>query len=107
MVMKGISDMLKLLLIIGIIGFVVAGMLLTHYLEKKNWLPNRWLTGALVFLIILIPSILFPNLPMFFKQILYVLSGVLAIIFFETTRLMLERGQYRGIVPAEKKKESN
>lgn len=100
--------MLKLLLIAGVIAFVLAGFALTHYLEKKKWLPGRWITGPLVFLIILIPSVLVPGLPLVIKQVLYVVSGVLAIVFFETTRLMLERGQYRGIVNPEnmKKKES-
>ena len=100
--------MLKLLLIVGIIAFVLAGIALTHYLEKKKWLPSRWITGPLVFLIILIPSVLLPGLPLILKQVIYVLSAVLAIVFFETTRLMLERGQYRGIVKAEDftKKES-
>ncbi|MGO2100023.1 hypothetical protein [Vagococcus salmoninarum] len=93
--------MLKLLLIAGIIGFVLGGIALTHYLEKKKWLPNRWITGPLVFLIILIPSVILPWLPLFIKQGFYGLSAVLAIVFFETTRLMLERGQYRGIVKAD------
>lgn len=93
--------MMKLVVIAAIILFVLGGVGLTRYLEKKKWLPNRWMTGSLVFLIILIPSLILPGLPIAIKQLFYVASGVLAIIFFETTRLMLERGQYRGIVNTE------
>lgn len=93
--------MLKLVLIAAVIGFVLFGFWFTHFLEKKELLPHRIVTGILVFLIVLIPSILLPQLPMIVKQMLYGLSGILAIIFFETTRTMLETDRYKGIVKSE------
>ncbi|MDH6364378.1 putative integral membrane protein [Enterococcus sp. PF1-24] len=96
--------MIQLLLIIAIIGFILLGVTLTHFLEKKHWLPNRLITGFMVFLIIIIPSILFTELPLIVKWVLYGISGLLAIIFFETSRLMLERGEYKGIVKTETKR---
>lgn len=93
--------MLKLILIISIIAFVLVGFWVTHFLEKKQWLPPRIITGILVFLIVLIPSVILPQLPVFVKQILYGLSGILAIVFFETTRTMLETDRYKGIVKSE------
>ncbi|MGX7149482.1 hypothetical protein [Enterococcus ureasiticus] len=96
--------MLKLILIAGIIGFVLLGVGITHLLEKNNWLPNRWITGLLVFLIILVPSMVFPQLPNEIKFVLYFLSGILAVVFFETTRGLLERNEYKGIVKTQTKR---
>ncbi|MCB5953851.1 hypothetical protein [Enterococcus sp. CWB-B31] len=93
--------MTRIILIALVIGFILAGVAFTHFLEEKKWLPNRLITGCLVFLIILIPSMLFPQLPLFIKQVLYGVSGILAIVFFETSRKMLEHGQYKGIVKSE------
>lgn len=87
-----------ILKIISWILFVLACVWWVHFLDKKNKLPNRWLSGFLAFLIVLIPSVMFPTLPIFLKQILYLLCGCFTIMFFETSRLKLERGEYRGIV---------
>lgn len=91
-------------IILGILAFILLGVGLTHLLEKKNWLPNRWITGVAVFLITLIPNILFPQLPQEIKGILYGLSALLAIIFFETTRRLVERNEYKGIVRTQVKR---
>lgn len=96
--------MVKYLLIVLIITFVVVGVLLTHYLDQKKCLPNRWLLGLSVFLIVLIPIMIIPTMPSFIKQILYGISALLTIVFFESTRLMLERGNYRGIVKPKERK---
>ncbi|MTD42264.1 hypothetical protein GIX45_27280 [Erwinia sp. CPCC 100877] len=95
--------MLKLILIAAVIGFILLGVGITHFLEKKQWLPNRWLTGSLVFLVILIPSIILPQLPLGFKQLFYGISALLAVIFFETTRRILERNEYKGNVKTQPK----
>jgi hypothetical protein len=95
--------MLKLLLIVAIIGFILLGVGITHFLETRHWLPSRWLTGCLVFLVILIPSVLFPQLPLGVKQLFYGISALLAVIFFETTRGILERDEYKGIVKTQPK----
>ncbi|MEI5993020.1 hypothetical protein [Candidatus Enterococcus mansonii] len=96
--------MVKLMLILGIIGFILLGVGITHILEKNNWLPSRWITGLLVFLIILVPSIIFPQLPNALKLVLYFCSGLLAVVFFETTRGLLERNEYKGIVKTQTKR---
>lgn len=96
--------MLKFILIAAIIGFILLGVGLTHLLEKNNWLPSRWITGCLVFLIILVPSIVFPQLSDPVKIVLYLISGIFAVVFFETTRGLLERNEYKGIVNTQTKR---
>lgn len=91
-------------LILGMLIFILLGVGLTHVLEKKNWLPNRWLTGIAVFLIPLIANSLFPELPQGIKGILYGISALLAVIFFETTRRLIERNEYKGIVQSQAKR---
>lgn len=97
---------IKLLIVVAIIAFVLLGVAVTEFLEKKKWLPKRYITGCLVFLIILVPSMFFPQLPLIVKQFLYGCSALLAVIFFDTSRRLLESGKYRGIVdPSLNKKE--
>ncbi|MBO0440465.1 hypothetical protein [Candidatus Enterococcus ikei] len=83
--------MTKVLFLTSCILFMGGGLLLTHWLKKKNLLPNRWLIGCLVFLVVLIPNLLFPNLPEIIKQGAYVFSGLLAVVFFESSRLLQEQ----------------
>lgn len=96
--------MLKGIVILGILAFILLGVVLTSVLEKKKWLPNRWVTGSAVFLISFIPSMLLPQLPQGIKGILYGLSALCAVIFFETTRRLLERNEYKGIVSSQAKR---
>ncbi|MGM0217943.1 hypothetical protein IGI43_001043 [Enterococcus sp. AZ126] len=83
--------MMKIQFLLISILFLLAGIALTHYLKKKCLLPNRWIIGLLVFLVILIPLLLLPNLSPAIKQGLYLVSGVLSVIFFESSRLQLEK----------------
>ncbi|MFD1900246.1 hypothetical protein [Enterococcus termitis] len=83
--------MTKILFLVTSLVFIVIGIVLTHYLKKKKWLPNRWLIGCLVFLIALIPSLMFPNMPQGIRQVIYGISGVLAVVFFESSRLAAEQ----------------
>ncbi|MGG5343542.1 hypothetical protein [Enterococcus sp. AZ192] len=83
--------MTKIIFLTASVVFIIVGLFLTHYLKKKNWLPNRWLTGCLVFLIALVPSLLFPNMSDGVRQIIYGVSGILAVVFFESSRLIAEQ----------------
>ncbi|WP_086312238.1 hypothetical protein A5821_000002 [Enterococcus sp. 7F3_DIV0205] len=83
--------MIKIVFMISSILFIVAGLTITHLLKKKNLLPNRWLIGCSVFLIALVPSLLFPTMPELIKQTIYGISGLLAVVFFESSRLLAEQ----------------
>lgn len=98
--------MIKIIYIVFVIAYVLACVGITRWLDKKNKLPNRWISGFISFFIILIPLMIFSNIPPFVLNILYGLCGLFAIMFFETSRLMVERGQHRGMVkpPSTKKK---
>ncbi|MBO0474695.1 hypothetical protein IGL98_002380 [Enterococcus sp. DIV0840] len=85
--------MTKIVFLTASILFIIIGLLLTHYLKKKNLLPNRWLIGCSVFLIALVPSLLFPTMPEIIKQTIYGISGLLAVVFFESSRLLVEQNR--------------
>ncbi|SFH54773.1 hypothetical protein [Pisciglobus halotolerans] len=92
---------MKFIIIVLFILFVLSGVGMVHFLQKKGIFINRWIFGLLAFLIVLIPALLFNDLPQLIKTITYILSGLFAVMFFETGRLMLERNEVKGIVRAE------
>lgn len=85
------------LLIIGfyIIVVAIASMIpikLTSYLyEKKNILLNRWIYGFTGFLLVMIPQLLFTNLPKVIVGVLYIAFFFLIMMFFETSRINVEK----------------
>lgn len=83
--------MTKLVFMATSVLFIVVGLIMTHYLKKKDLLPNRWLIGCSVFLIALIPTLLFPTMPEMIKQAFFGISGLLAVVFFESSRLLAEQ----------------
>ncbi|EOL46463.1 hypothetical protein [Enterococcus caccae] len=85
--------MTKILFMAVSILFIIGGLMLTHYLKKKNLLPNRWLIGCSVFLIALIPTLMFPTMSEIIKQVIYGVSGLLAVVFFESNRLQVEKNR--------------
>lgn len=91
---------MRIALIIFLIIFVLAGVKLVGFLQKKNIYINRWIFGFSAFLVVLIPTILFQNLPTEVNYGLYLLSGLCAIMFFETGRIMIEKNQVKGVIRA-------
>lgn len=87
--------MTKIVFLSASVLFLAVGLTMTHYLEKKNWLPNRWVIGCSVFLIALIPTLLFPTMPELINQTIYGISGLLAVVFFESSRLLAEQNKRR------------
>ena len=67
---------MRIALIIFLIIFVLAGVKLVGFLQKKNIYINRWIFGFSAFLVVLIPTILFQNLPTAVNYGLYLLSGM-------------------------------
>lgn len=83
----------KIIFLSASMVFIIGGLALTHYLKKRNLLPNRWLIGCAVFLVALIPSLLFPNMQEVVKQVIFAISGLLAVVFFESSRLRMEQNR--------------
>ncbi|MCA9765594.1 MAG: hypothetical protein KC455_04155 [Carnobacterium sp.] len=88
-------------LIIFFIALILTGVSLVHGLQKKRIYINRWYFGFGAFFIILIPNFLFQNIPLILTTISYLISAIFTIMYFETTRLKLEKNQFRGIVRSE------
>lgn len=91
----------KILVIIFFILFVLGSVGFVHLLRKKGWFINRWIFGFASFLVVILPLTFAQQLPSIVVKMLYVFSGVFAIMFFETTRLKLEHNEYKGIVRVE------
>lgn len=92
---------MRLGIIAFLIGFVLIGVKSVGWLQKKGVFINRWIFGFSAFLIVLIPSVLFPAMPSMMSNILYLCSGLFAIMFFETGRRMIEKGEIKGMVRAD------
>lgn len=92
---------MRLGIILVLIVFVLTGVKSVGWLQKKGIFINRWIFGFSAFLIVLIPSVIFPTIPASVSSTLYLLSGLFAIMFFETGRRMIEKGEIKGMVRAD------
>lgn len=92
---------MRLGIILFLIGFVLIGVKSVGWLQEKGIFINRWIFGFAAFLIVLIPSVIFPAIPTTVSYGLYVFSGLFAIMFFETGRRMIEKGEFKGMVRAD------
>lgn len=93
----------KLIYIIFLITLILGSVKFTNYLVKKIKL-NRWIIGFSAFLVLIVPSFLFNNINPVIWNILLIVSSVLCIMFFEITRQMLEKEEYKGLVKFGNKK---
>lgn len=91
---------MQFITIILVILFVLLGVKLVHVLQKKGVFLNRWIFGIAAFLVVMLPAILFTELPQTLRTVSYLLCGLFAVMFFETGRLMLERNQVKGLIQA-------
>lgn len=73
---------------------VISGLWITRKFRNK-YQPNRWIVGFIGPLLLIIPSIFFPDLPFFVWAVLAILFCWTNIYFFETTRVMLETGKIK------------
>ncbi|WP_440894700.1 hypothetical protein ACS127_08975 [Amphibacillus sp. Q70] len=62
---------------------------------RRKYQPNRWLVGFIGPFILIIPTILFPNLPFLVWALLAIIFCWTNIYFFETTREMLDSGKIK------------
>ncbi|WP_027308113.1 hypothetical protein [Caloramator sp. ALD01] len=93
----------KLFYIIFFIVLIVGSVKFTNFMIKKIKL-NRWIIGFSAFLVLIVPSFLFNKINPVIWNILLIASSVLCIMFFEITRQMLEKDEYKGIVKIANKK---
>ena len=96
--------MLRSLLGLGLylilfIGIVIVPVKLTHYLCKvKKIKINRWVIGCVGPLILIIPKLLFAQMPEFIWKILIFIFISSVIMFFELSRMMIENNEMKGII---------
>lgn len=93
----------KLFYIIFFIVLILGSVKFTNLLMKKIKL-NRWIIGFSAFLVLIIPSFAFNKINPVIWNILLIVSSVLCIMFFEITRQMLEKEEYKGLVKIDGKK---
>lgn len=87
--------------IILLVAFVAITSRLTKYMiEVKKWnlMKYRWYIAFASPFIIIIPTVVIDNLPKIVLQIAGFIFGMSCIVFFETTRLMLEKKELKGVI---------
>lgn len=93
-----INTLLNILLLIAFVA--ITARLTKYMIEVKKWnlMKYRWYIAFIAPFIIIIPTVAFENLPKFVLQISGFIFGMSCIIFFETTRLMIEKKELKGVV---------
>ncbi len=67
------------------------------YYEKQIKI-NRWLLAFVSPFILIIPRLIFSNMPRIILTILVAIFICCTVLFFETTRLFIENKEIRGVV---------
>lgn len=93
---KLLYGFLLMILLLGSVKF-------THFIMKKIKL-NRWIIGFSAFFVLIVPNLIFDKISKVVGNILSIIFAILCIMFFEITRNMLEKGEYKGIVKNYEKK---
>lgn len=88
--------------IIGMFALVLGGVKLANIVHEKFNI-NRWIIGFAAPLVLIVPRILFDSINPVVWNVLQIVFSVMCIIFFETTRKMLENNKMKGIVKFKKK----
>lgn len=97
--------MYKALYILVIILFVLGSVYLTKAITKK-YKVNRWIIGFSSPFIVLIPLLIFKELPIWAWAILLIIFSFMCIMFFEITREMVEKNEIKGVAKFDTKKKN-
>jgi hypothetical protein len=65
---------------------------------------NRWIIGFVAFIVLIVPNLIFDKISTIAGNVLSIIFAILCIMFFEISRNMLEKGEYKGIVKNNSKK---
>lgn len=80
----------QLVRMIILIGLVLIGFYFTHWLLGKGININRWIIGIVIFILVPLPFVFFPNMPKIISYPIFFICGILTIMFFELSRVKLE-----------------
>lgn len=93
---------IKLLYIIGLVLLILGSVFLTRITIKKFNI-NRWIIAVIAPLVLIIPLLMFKNINPIVWNILLLVFSVMCIMFFEMTRIKLEKKEIKGIIYNNKK----
>ncbi|TDT51875.1 hypothetical protein [Fonticella tunisiensis] len=93
----------KFLYILFLMLLLLGSVKFTRIMMKRFKL-NRWIIGFSAFLVLIIPNIIFDEIHPAIWYGLSIIFAVLCIMFFEITRTMLEKDEYKGLVKYDMKR---
>lgn len=93
---------IKLLYIIGLVLLILGSVFLTRITIRKFNI-NRWIIAVIAPLVLIIPLLMFKNINPIVWNILLLVFSVMCIMFFEMTRIKLEKKEIKGIIYNNKK----
>lgn len=93
----------KIAYIVFLIVVVLGSVYITKRLTKKFNI-NRWIVGGVAPLILIVPSMLFEEINPTIWNLLLLIFSVMCIMFFEMTRIKLEKNEIKGIINYKKNK---
>ncbi|SHJ33571.1 hypothetical protein SAMN05444401_2813 [Clostridium amylolyticum] len=97
--------MYKMLYIVITILFLLGSVYLTKEITKR-YKVNRWIIGFSSPFVILIPLLIFKELPIWAWTILLIIFSFMCIMFFEITRQMVENNEIKGVAKFDTKKKN-
>jgi hypothetical protein len=93
---------IKLLYIIGLVLLILGSVFLTRITIRKFNI-NRWIIAVIAPLVLIIPLLMFKDINPIVWNILLLVFSVMCIMFFEMTRIKLEKKEIKGIIYNNKK----
>lgn len=94
--------LINLIYIMFLIALVLGSVFITRIVMRKFNI-NRWVIAFIAPLVLIVPNLIFKNLSTTVTNILFIIFSIMCIMFFEMTRVKLEKKEIKGIIYNTKK----
>lgn len=94
--------LINLIYIMFLIALVLGSVFITRIVMRK-FNMNRWVIAFIAPLVLIVPNLIFKNLSTTVTNILFIIFSIMCIMFFEMTRVKLEKKEIKGIIYNTKK----
>lgn len=94
--------LINLIYIMFLIALVLGSVFITRIVMRKFNI-NRWVIAFIAPLVLIVPNLIFKNISTTVTNILFIIFSIMCIMFFEMTRVKLEKKEIKGIIYNTKK----
>ena len=94
--------LINLIYIMFLIALVLGSAFITRIVMRKFNI-NIWVIAFIAPLVLIVPNLIFKNISTTVTNILFIIFSIMCIMFFEMTRVKLEKKEIKGIIYNTKK----